>query len=108
MGIHLFIPNLMYETPSQELTCGANTYEAYRIATGKANLLLIKGQKGFLGCGYFNIEVADKIGEAAALVTGVKNFGDMLNAKVFAVSVAAQVLGVKVGDSGQEALEKLT
>ena len=97
----------MQETPSQELTCGSHSYEAYRISTGKANLLMIKGHKGFLGCGYFNIEVADKIGEAVALVTGVKNFGDMLNAKVFAVSAAAQGLGVKLGDSGQEALEKL-
>jgi uncharacterized protein YunC (DUF1805 family) len=97
----------MNDTTSEELTCGPHTYEGYKIPTGKANLLMIKGSKGFLGCGYFNIEVADKIGEAVALVTGVKSFGDMFNAKVFAVSMAAQGLGIKLGDSGQDALEKL-
>ena len=33
-------------------------------------LLVIKGSKGFLGCGYINVETCNKTGEACAVVTG--------------------------------------
>jgi uncharacterized protein YunC (DUF1805 family) len=82
-------------------------YEGHAIPTSKANLLMIKNQSGFLGCGYFNIEVADKLEEPVALVTGVKTFEDMLKASVFSVSQAAAAKGIQIGDSGQEALAKL-
>jgi len=35
-------------------------------------LLIIKGSKGFLACGYVNVETCNKTGEACAIVTGVK------------------------------------
>ena len=91
----------------EELCCGAHAYEGFKIPTGKANLLMIKAQHGFLGCGYFNIEVANKLGEAVALVTGVKDYADMLVAKVVSVSFAASEAGVEVGMVGQRALELL-
>jgi uncharacterized protein YunC (DUF1805 family) len=68
-------------------------------------LLIIKGSKGFLACGYINVETCDKTGEACAIVSGVKNHDDMLNAEVKAVSVAAEKLGVRLGMRGEEALE---
>ena len=41
-----------------------------RVELYKAPLLLIKGKKGFLMCGYLNIKAAEKLGDAAARVTG--------------------------------------
>lgn len=72
-----------------------------------APLLIARGAKGMLACGYINPATCDKTGEACAIVTGVKCFDDMLQAKVVAVSRAAASLGVEVGLSGCEALEKL-
>lgn len=89
------------------LNINEKSYEGHCISTGKANLLMIKGSLGFLGCGYFNIEVAEKIDEAVALVTGVKSYDDMLEADVFAASSAAENLGVRVGMKGKEALALL-
>lgn len=70
-------------------------------------LLLIKAEKGVLGCGYFNIETFNKTSEAAAIVTGVSTFGDMLKAKIVLVSEEAKKLGVSEGDTGESALEKM-
>ena len=68
-------------------------------------LLIIKGSKGFLGCGYINVETCNKTGEACAIVTGVKTHEAMLSAEVKAVSHEATTLGVRVGMMGREALE---
>ena len=68
-------------------------------------LLIIKGSKGFLGCGYINIETCNKTGEACAIVTGVKTHEAMLSAEITAVSQAAEKLGVRIGMMGKEVLE---
>ena len=70
-------------------------------------LLLIVGDKGFIMCGYLNIEVAEKLQVAAAVVSGVKNFDDVLNAEIKAVTSRAKELGINVGLKGKEALKKL-
>ncbi len=53
-------------------------------------LLMIIGQAGFVGCGFINIEAAEKLNVAAAIVTGVKSFDDVLNVEVKAVTSKAQ------------------
>lgn len=70
-------------------------------------LLIIEAAKGFLACAYVNVETCNKTGEACAIVSGVSNYDDMHKASVIAVSNKASELGVKVGDSGEEALRKL-
>lgn len=72
----------------------------------KRPLLIMKGSKGFLACGYINAATADKTDEACAIVTGVSSFEDMKCAAVVAVSNKAQELGVKLGDTGASALDK--
>lgn len=82
-------------------------FEGYRIPTRLANIILIKAPHGFLGCGYFNIETANKLQEAVAIVTGVKTYDDMLNATVVNVSVAAEKSGIVKGMTGRDALLKM-
>ena len=52
----------------------------YTIPTPHASLLVIRAPKGMLGCGYINAAVADKLNDAAAIVSGVKTYDDMLAA----------------------------
>lgn len=73
----------------------------------KKPLLIAKKSKGFLACGYINVETCNKTEEACAIVTGVNSYEDMLKASVVAVSNRAIELGIKVGDSGESALLKL-
>ena len=71
-----------------------------------APLLIARGTKGMLACGYVNPATCEKTGEACAIVTGVRSFDDMLDAKIVAVSEKARALGVEIGRPGREALEK--
>lgn len=73
----------------------------------KRPLLVVRGSRGLLACGYLNVETFNRTGEAGALVTGVNDFEDMLGAKVTAVSDAAASAGVTPGMTGREAIEKL-
>ncbi len=71
----------------------------------KLPLLVVKGSQGLLACGYIDIDTCNKTGEACAVVSGVKTHNDMLDAKVNAVSNAAQQLGIEVGMTGRSVLE---
>jgi uncharacterized protein YunC (DUF1805 family) len=73
-----------------------------------ADFLLILGKKGYLMCGYLNMETAEKKGDAAAIVKNVASFEDVLSAKVVSVSSFAEKLGVLVGMTGREALAILS
>ena len=74
------------------------------IALPGSPLVLVHATGGFVMCGYLNIEAADKLGAAAALVRGVKTIDDLLKAPVQAVSKAAQEKGVQVSMTGEKAL----
>lgn len=81
--------------------------QGIKVEMPKASVLMLEGSRGFLGCGYFKVEVADKVGHAVAIVTGVSSFEDMLVAKVVAVSAAAALLGITAGMSGADAARRL-
>ena len=78
------------------------------IEFGGVAIMLIKSGKGALGCAYLNLTAAEKFGHALAIVSGVKNYEEMLTAEVRFVSSAAAGLGVIPGMSGKEALLKMS
>jgi uncharacterized protein YunC (DUF1805 family) len=92
----------------EKIIIDGKDFEAWRIPTESATILLIKAAHGFIGCGYFNIATADKLQENVGIVTGVKTFDDMLEAKIIKCSEAARTAGVCIGMSGRDALLKLT
>ncbi len=72
-----------------------------------APLLVIRAGCGFVMCGYLNMDVANKLGDVAVRVTGVKSFEDVLNAKTVDVSEAAGKLGITVGMPARQALNRM-
>ncbi|MCX8182490.1 MAG: YunC family protein [Candidatus Methanomethyliaceae archaeon] len=70
-------------------------------------LILIRGRKGVIFCGYLNPEVAERVGLAAAIVSGVKTFEEILEKPVVYSTKKAKELGIKPGISGKEALNLL-
>lgn len=70
-------------------------------------LVIIIGRTGFVGCGFINIEVAERFNVCAAMVSGVKSFDDVLNAEVKAATSKAQRLGLRSGIKGKDALKLL-
>jgi uncharacterized protein YunC (DUF1805 family) len=77
------------------------------ITLPKAPLVLVSGKDGFVMCGYLNVEVADRLGVAAAMVRGVASVNDLLAAKVESFTKAAASKGITAGMTGREALAKL-
>jgi len=72
-----------------------------------APLLLIKGKRGFVMCGYLNSATAEKLGDVAVMVSGVNTFEDMLNAKIKWASTKAKEFGIVEGKILREEIEKL-
>lgn len=72
-----------------------------------APLIMIIGRRGLVCCGFINMDAAEKLNVAAAMVSGVKSFDDVLNAEVRAATSKAQTLGVKTGMKGKDALERV-
>ena len=89
------------------LTIDGQEHPVINLPTTSSAVLLIQADQGFLGCGYFSLDTANKLGEAVAIVRGVRSFDDMLVAEVQAVSDRAGELGIEIGDTGKEAIRKL-
>ena len=86
------------------MTIDGIAFESVHVPTDRTNILLIKAAAGFLGCGYFDVNVANKVGDAAAIVTGVKTPEQMLEASIVRLSDRAKEMGVREGMTGREAL----
>lgn len=74
---------------------------------GSPPLVSIIGEEGFVMCGYLNLEVAESLGTAAAVVSGVKTFDDVLEAEVKQTTSRAQAKGIRQGMKGREAVKLL-
>jgi len=79
----------------------------YYIDLGNAPLILIQTKKGYVMCGYLNMNAANKLGDIAGKVTGVKTFDDVLNAPLVEISENAKKVGLKEGMNARDFLNKL-
>ena len=70
-------------------------------------LLMIIGHTGFVMCGFLNMDAAEKMNVAAALVSGVRSFDDVLRAEIKAATSKAQTKGIRLGMRGKEAIKLL-
>ena len=70
-------------------------------------IILIKGEKGFVMCGYLNLESAQNLGAAAVVVTGVNDFRDVLNAEIKSATEKATELGLEPGMIVKDVISKL-
>ena len=71
-------------------------------------LVAIIGERGFVMCGFLNIEAAEKLDAVAAMVSGVRTVDEVLEAKVKAVTSKARNLGIKPSLKGREVIKLLS
>jgi uncharacterized protein YunC (DUF1805 family) len=72
---------------------------------GNLPLIVIKAKKGYIACSYIDKQTAEKIGDVAAFVCGVKNVDEFKKAKVRSATTWAEDLGIREGMSVKKALE---
>ena len=70
-------------------------------------LVAIIGEKGFVMCGFLNVDATERLGVTAVMVSGVKTFADVLDAEVKAVTSKAKMKGIRKGMKGREAAKLL-
>ncbi|MCL4447511.1 MAG: DUF1805 domain-containing protein [Candidatus Thermoplasmatota archaeon] len=91
----------------ESLSVDGEVYTGVKIETKPAPIVIINGKKGFLMCGYLNMEAADKTEAIAVSISGVNSFDDLLNKVVLKISTKARESGVREGMKGREALKYL-
>lgn len=71
----------------------------------KKNIILLRGAKGYVMCGYLDLEVAEKFQDVAVRITGVANISEALAARVESCTSFAGKLGIYKGQPVRETLE---
>ena len=92
---------------THDITIDKKTATGLKVNLQGVPLLLIIAPKGYVMCGYLNLETAEKLGQVAAIVVGVKSFDDVLGAKVVKTTAKARALGISKGMFGRDALKRM-
>lgn len=94
---------------TKDIKINDTVFKAVQIdLSDRGTLLMIIGAKGYIMCGYLNINTAQKLGDVACMVTGVKTIEDVINSNIVALTAEAQKLGITMGMPVKEVLQKLS
>jgi len=83
---------------------GEQVFATAVLPTEHSVILLVQGSRANLGCGYFSMAAAQKMGDRFAVARGVGSIPELLSASVAEASPAAAACGVVPGMNCQEAL----
>jgi uncharacterized protein YunC (DUF1805 family) len=89
----------------KRIKVGAKYIEAFWIRLLTKNLILLKGSRGYIMCGYLNLRAAQKAGDIAAKITGVATLEEALRAKIHSCTSQAKKAGIDAGRSVKDALK---
>ncbi|MCX5777920.1 MAG: DUF1805 domain-containing protein [Elusimicrobia bacterium] len=93
---------------TRDIVVNKKTAQGIEIPLMAANLVMVITPKGYLMCGYLDIKTAEKMGDCAAVIRGVKTIDALLEGKVVEITTAAAAAGIKLGMTGIKALAKIS
>ncbi|MFH0737825.1 MAG: DUF1805 domain-containing protein [Candidatus Micrarchaeota archaeon] len=88
-----------------EISFEGKKYIALKQDIGNLPLIVVKAKKGYIACSYIDKATAEKVGDIAAFVSGVKCLEDLKKAKIRQATTWAEDLGIREGMSVKKALE---
>ena len=85
----------------------------YVVPLGPVNLVWGVARRGMVGCGAFDVRALEKFGYPAARVRpvgtqSIATLKDLLSGEISEANSGASTMGVHVGMSGKEALDRLS
>lgn len=89
----------------EEVNFEGKKYEAFKHSIGNLPLIVVKAKNGYVACSYVDKETAEKVGDIAAFVSGVKGITDLKKAKIRRTTTWAEDIGIREGMSVKKALE---
>ena len=91
----------------RNITIGRKVAQGIEIPLKNAVLVIVVAKKGYLMCGYLNKDTAEKLGDCAAIIRGVRTIDELLAGKVAELTSAAKKAGVREDMPGIRALGKM-
>lgn len=88
-----------------ELSFEGKKYIVFKGEIGNLPLIVVKAKNGYIACSYIDKATAEKVGDVAAFVSGVKCFDDLKKAKIRYATTWAEDIGIREGMSVKKALE---
>ena len=89
----------------KKIKIGKKTVEAILFTLTRKNLIVIKGARGYVMCGYLNLKVAEKFKDVAVKITGVSTIAEALKATVNSCTSHARRLGIHKGQRVKDVLK---
>ena len=89
----------------KKIRVGKKYVEALEMKLASKNLILLKGSKGYVMCGYLNLAVAQKFEDAAVKITGVSSIKEALKARVSCCTSQARKLSIYKGQPIKEVIK---
>lgn len=69
------------------------------------NLILLRGSRGYIMCGYLNLRVSENFKDVAVKIVGVGTIAQALKADVHSCTTPARKLGIYKGQPVKEVLK---
>lgn len=109
-GKDMGLKELQYRHQTMKTTAGEAIGSSYRWPGGQ--YCVIHTDRGIVACGIYDCRIATEFGLAVAIARGTPESPlsqpeELLTAKIAEVSEPAAKMGIQVGMSGQEALERM-
>lgn len=89
----------------KKIKIGKSYIQAFSIPLASKNFILLRGNKGYVMCGYLNMAAANKFSDLAIKIFGVSSIEEALEAKVSACSSKARKLGISKGQKISDILK---
>ena len=90
---------------SRKIKVGKKNILAVLVKLASKNLIVLRGSRGYVMCGYLNLAAANKFGDVAVVVTGASSISQALKVRVHSVSTQARKIGIKKGDLIKDVLK---
>ena len=89
----------------KKIKIGKKYIEAVWVKLQGKNLILLRGSRGYVMCGYLNLKAAEKFKDAAVKVTGVSTIEEALKSSAHSCASQARKLGIYKGQPIKEVLK---
>lgn len=91
----------------KKIKVGKKFIEAVWINLQSKNLILLRGSRGYVMCGYLNMKAAERFKDVAVKITGISTIEEALKTSVHSCTNPARKLGIYKGQPIKEVLRNI-
>ena len=89
---------------TRKIKVGNKYIQALSLRLLDKNLIVLRGSKGYVMCGYLDMKVAERFSDVAVTVVNVATIAQAINARVHVCTSSARRLGIHKGQPIKEVL----